>query len=88
VGTCTCGSKSSKLNSDLITSITVFIQTTNQEVSVAETDSLRNEGLVMISIPKVVMYVSPVCQIRSEDMVFAANNFTERTVLSVFKLHG
>ena len=46
--------KIAKRNGDLIMSITTFIQAMNQEVSVTEIDSLRNEGRDMVSIAKVV----------------------------------
>jgi len=41
----------------------------------------------MILIPKFVMYISPICQIWLEDMMFVANNFLEQRVFSVSK-HG
>jgi len=52
-----------RLKSHIITTlIATLIQTTNQEVSVTEIYSFRNESLVVFPTPKVVANFSPIRQ--------------------------
>ena len=60
--------------------ITTLIQTTNQEVSVTEINSFRNESLVVV-----VANISPIHQKRLKDMLSVADNFMKQLVFSVFE---
>jgi len=61
------------------------MQTTNQEVSVTEINSFRNESLVVFPTPKVVANISQIRQKRLKDMLTVADNFMKQLVFNVFK---